>query len=116
MKCVRTLNLKCVTAEAEATPDTCRVSSSASSPTVNPVGVLAFAVEEQDDAGYMDVFVSELKHPPAQLCPMPEGLSSQQVCVCVSSAIIIIDRGPLLYLQSVTEAPQASAASRSGFC
>ncbi|XP_040009743.1 rho guanine nucleotide exchange factor 10-like protein isoform X2 [Xiphias gladius] len=35
--------------------------------------------EGKDDAGYMDVFVSELKHPPPQLCPMPEGLSSQQV-------------------------------------
>ncbi|XP_078026510.1 rho guanine nucleotide exchange factor 10-like protein isoform X2 [Epinephelus lanceolatus] len=33
----------------------------------------------QDDAGYMDVSVCELKHPPLQLCPMPEGLSSQQV-------------------------------------
>ncbi|KAM4563381.1 rho guanine nucleotide exchange factor 10-like protein isoform 1-T2 [Odontesthes bonariensis] len=33
----------------------------------------------KDDAGYMDVSVCESKHPPAQLCPMPEGLSSQQV-------------------------------------
>ncbi|XP_030589782.1 rho guanine nucleotide exchange factor 10-like protein [Archocentrus centrarchus] len=33
----------------------------------------------KDDAGYMDVSVCELKHPPPQLCPMPEGLSSQQV-------------------------------------
>ncbi|CAJ1055205.1 rho guanine nucleotide exchange factor 10-like protein isoform X2 [Xyrichtys novacula] len=33
----------------------------------------------RDDAGYMDVSVCELKHPPPQLCPMPEGLSSQQV-------------------------------------
>ncbi|XP_037629561.1 rho guanine nucleotide exchange factor 10-like protein isoform X2 [Sebastes umbrosus] len=35
--------------------------------------------EGKDDAGYMDVSVCELKHPPPQLCPMPEGLSSQQV-------------------------------------
>ncbi|XP_041861077.1 rho guanine nucleotide exchange factor 10-like protein [Melanotaenia boesemani] len=35
--------------------------------------------EGKDDAGYMDVSVCELKHPPAKLCPMPEGLSSQQV-------------------------------------
>ncbi|XP_034550666.1 rho guanine nucleotide exchange factor 10-like protein isoform X2 [Notolabrus celidotus] len=33
----------------------------------------------KDDAGYMDVSVCELKHPPPQLGPMPEGLSSQQV-------------------------------------
>ncbi|KAM9351293.1 rho guanine nucleotide exchange factor 10-like protein [Symphorus nematophorus] len=35
--------------------------------------------EGKDDAGYMDVSVCELKHPPPQLCPMPEGLTSQQV-------------------------------------
>ncbi|XP_027142070.1 rho guanine nucleotide exchange factor 10-like protein [Larimichthys crocea] len=35
--------------------------------------------EGKDDAGYMDVSVCELKHPPPQLCPMPVGLSSQQV-------------------------------------
>ncbi|XP_066526655.1 rho guanine nucleotide exchange factor 10-like protein isoform X2 [Hoplias malabaricus] len=33
----------------------------------------------EDDAGYLDVIVSEAKHPPAQLGPMPEGLSSQQI-------------------------------------
>ncbi|XP_019205732.1 rho guanine nucleotide exchange factor 10-like protein isoform X2 [Oreochromis niloticus] len=33
----------------------------------------------KDDAGYMDVSLCEVKHPPPQLCPMPEGLSSQQV-------------------------------------
>ncbi|XP_072521490.1 rho guanine nucleotide exchange factor 10-like protein isoform X3 [Salminus brasiliensis] len=37
------------------------------------------AVEAEDDAGYLDVIVSEAKHPPAQLGPMPEGLSSQQI-------------------------------------
>ncbi|KAJ8387207.1 hypothetical protein AAFF_G00159260 [Aldrovandia affinis] len=35
--------------------------------------------DAEDDAGYLDVTVSEFKHPPPQLCPMPEGLSSQQV-------------------------------------
>ncbi|KAM9751034.1 rho guanine nucleotide exchange factor 10-like protein isoform 1-T1 [Menidia menidia] len=36
-------------------------------------------VDGKDDSGYMDVSVCELKHPPAQLCPQPEGLSNQQV-------------------------------------
>uniref|UniRef100_A0A8C7YVS4 Rho guanine nucleotide exchange factor (GEF) 10-like a n=1 Tax=Oryzias sinensis TaxID=183150 RepID=A0A8C7YVS4_9TELE len=34
---------------------------------------------EEDDAGYLDVVVSEGKHPPPQLSPMPEGLTSHQV-------------------------------------
>ncbi|KAI4895600.1 hypothetical protein NFI96_002948, partial [Prochilodus magdalenae] len=38
--------------------------------------------DAEDDAGYLDVIVSEAKHPPAQLGPMPEGLSSQQDVVC----------------------------------
>uniref|UniRef100_A0A8C2K8F1 Rho guanine nucleotide exchange factor (GEF) 10-like b n=1 Tax=Cyprinus carpio TaxID=7962 RepID=A0A8C2K8F1_CYPCA len=33
----------------------------------------------EEDSGYLDVTVSEIKHPPPQLSPMPEGLSSQQV-------------------------------------
>ncbi|XP_068171124.1 rho guanine nucleotide exchange factor 10-like protein isoform X2 [Antennarius striatus] len=36
-------------------------------------------LEEEDDAGYLDLAVSEEKHPPPQLSPMPEGLSSHQV-------------------------------------
>ncbi|XP_040889833.1 rho guanine nucleotide exchange factor 10-like protein isoform X2 [Toxotes jaculatrix] len=36
-------------------------------------------LEEEDDAGYLDVAVSEVKHPPPQLSPMPEGLTSYQV-------------------------------------
>ncbi|XP_015230836.1 PREDICTED: rho guanine nucleotide exchange factor 10-like protein isoform X2 [Cyprinodon variegatus] len=36
-------------------------------------------LEEEDDAGYLDVAVSELKHPPPQLSPMPEGLTNHQV-------------------------------------
>ncbi|XP_059184360.1 rho guanine nucleotide exchange factor 10-like protein isoform X2 [Centropristis striata] len=36
-------------------------------------------LEEEDDAGYLDVAVSEMKHPPPQLSPMPEGLTSHQV-------------------------------------
>ncbi|CAL8336914.1 unnamed protein product [Merluccius merluccius] len=37
------------------------------------------AEDMEDDAGYLEVAVSEVKHPPPQLSPMPEGLSSQQV-------------------------------------
>uniref|UniRef100_A0A8C9W583 Rho guanine nucleotide exchange factor 10 like n=1 Tax=Scleropages formosus TaxID=113540 RepID=A0A8C9W583_SCLFO len=37
------------------------------------------SVEAEDDAGYLDVAVSEVKHPPAELGPMPEGLSNQQI-------------------------------------
>ncbi|XP_017264413.1 rho guanine nucleotide exchange factor 10-like protein isoform X3 [Kryptolebias marmoratus] len=35
--------------------------------------------EEEDDAGYLDVAVSDVKHPPPQLSPMPEGLTNHQV-------------------------------------
>uniref|UniRef100_A0A3B3CQD8 Rho guanine nucleotide exchange factor (GEF) 10-like b n=1 Tax=Oryzias melastigma TaxID=30732 RepID=A0A3B3CQD8_ORYME len=35
--------------------------------------------EGNEDTGYLEVSICELKHPPAQLCPTPEGLSSQQV-------------------------------------
>ena len=58
----------------------------------NPVSVLRWirvidwfpsAGDSDDDAGYLDVTVSEVKHPPPQLSPMPEGLTTQQVCVCV---------------------------------
>ncbi|XP_068995378.1 rho guanine nucleotide exchange factor 10-like protein isoform X2 [Embiotoca jacksoni] len=35
--------------------------------------------ENKDDAGYLDVSVCELKHPPPMLRPPPDGLSSQQV-------------------------------------
>ncbi|XP_047663189.1 rho guanine nucleotide exchange factor 10-like protein isoform X2 [Tachysurus fulvidraco] len=34
--------------------------------------------DTEDDSGYLDVTVSEGKHPPPQLSPMPEGLTSQQ--------------------------------------
>ncbi|XP_032904337.1 rho guanine nucleotide exchange factor 10-like protein isoform X2 [Amblyraja radiata] len=34
---------------------------------------------EEDDAGYLDVPVSDSKHPPPELCPMPPGLSPQQI-------------------------------------
>ncbi|XP_073324983.1 rho guanine nucleotide exchange factor 10-like protein [Pagrus major] len=36
-------------------------------------------LEEEDDAGYLDVAMSEERHPPPQLSPMPEGLTSHQV-------------------------------------
>uniref|UniRef100_A0AAY4ETI1 DH domain-containing protein n=1 Tax=Denticeps clupeoides TaxID=299321 RepID=A0AAY4ETI1_9TELE len=35
--------------------------------------------DAEDDAGYLDVTVSETKHPPPQLGPMPDGLSSYQI-------------------------------------
>ncbi|GAA6075484.1 rho guanine nucleotide exchange factor 10-like protein isoform X1 [Tachysurus ichikawai] len=35
--------------------------------------------EAEDDAGYLDVIVSEAKHPLARLGPMPNGLSSHQI-------------------------------------
>ncbi|XP_062315464.1 rho guanine nucleotide exchange factor 10-like protein isoform X2 [Osmerus eperlanus] len=35
--------------------------------------------DSDDDAGYLDVTVSEVKHPPPQLSPMPEGLTTQQI-------------------------------------
>ncbi|XP_078281813.1 rho guanine nucleotide exchange factor 10-like protein isoform X2 [Rhinoraja longicauda] len=34
---------------------------------------------EEDDAGYLDVQVSDSKCPPPELCPMPAGLSPQQI-------------------------------------
>lgn len=52
---------------------------------MNKALVFDFLGEGKDDAGYMDVSVCELKHPPPQLCPMPVGLSSQQVCVRIMS-------------------------------
>ncbi|XP_061833617.1 rho guanine nucleotide exchange factor 10-like protein isoform X4 [Nerophis lumbriciformis] len=36
-------------------------------------------IEEEDDAGYLEVAVSDVKHPPPQLSAMPEGLTSHQV-------------------------------------
>ncbi|XP_063070906.1 rho guanine nucleotide exchange factor 10-like protein isoform X2 [Engraulis encrasicolus] len=35
--------------------------------------------DAEDDAGYLDVAVSEAKHPPPQLGPMPDGLNSHQI-------------------------------------
>ncbi|XP_062400955.1 rho guanine nucleotide exchange factor 10-like protein [Sardina pilchardus] len=37
------------------------------------------AEDAEDDAGYLDVTVSEAKHPPPQLGPMPDGLNSHQI-------------------------------------
>ncbi|XP_061688595.1 rho guanine nucleotide exchange factor 10-like protein isoform X2 [Syngnathoides biaculeatus] len=36
-------------------------------------------IEEEDDAGYLDVAISDVTHPPPQLSTMPEGLTSHQV-------------------------------------
>lgn len=44
---------------------------------------LHLSAEEEDDAGYLDVAVSEEKHPPPQLSSMPEGLTSHQVHLTV---------------------------------
>uniref|UniRef100_W5LRG0 Rho guanine nucleotide exchange factor 10 like n=1 Tax=Astyanax mexicanus TaxID=7994 RepID=W5LRG0_ASTMX len=41
--------------------------------------LLFYVYDTEDDSGYLDVTVSEVKHPPPQLCPMPEGLNSQQI-------------------------------------
>ncbi|KAG7226722.1 hypothetical protein INR49_014070, partial [Caranx melampygus] len=56
-------------------------------------------LEEEDDAGYLDVAVSEVKHPPPQLSPMPEGLTSYQVVRRhILSSIIQSERS---YLESL---------------
>ncbi|XP_047438370.1 rho guanine nucleotide exchange factor 10-like protein isoform X2 [Mugil cephalus] len=56
-------------------------------------------LEEEDDAGYLDVAVSEFKHPPPQLSPMPEGLTSHQVVRRhILSSIIQSERS---YLESL---------------
>lgn len=36
---------------------------------------------EEEDTGFLEVTVSDMKHPPPELGPMPEGLSPQQVSV-----------------------------------
>ncbi|XP_068186264.1 rho guanine nucleotide exchange factor 10-like protein [Antennarius striatus] len=57
-----------------------------------------------DDAGYMDVSVCELKHPPAQLCPMPEGLTNQQVVRrLILSSIVQSERRYLESLQRILQ-------------
>uniref|UniRef100_A0A452ILH8 DH domain-containing protein n=1 Tax=Gopherus agassizii TaxID=38772 RepID=A0A452ILH8_9SAUR len=35
---------------------------------------------EEEDMGFLEVMVSDMKHPPPELGPMPDGLSPQQVC------------------------------------
>ncbi|XP_028261452.1 rho guanine nucleotide exchange factor 10-like protein isoform X2 [Parambassis ranga] len=56
-------------------------------------------LEEEDDAGYLDVAVSEVRHPPPQLSPMPEGLTSHQVVRRhILSSIIQSERS---YLESL---------------
>ncbi|KAM3871593.1 rho guanine nucleotide exchange factor 10-like protein [Diretmus argenteus] len=62
------------------------------------------AGEGKDDAGYMDVSVSELKHPPPQLCPMPEGLSRQQVVRrLILSSIVQSERSYLDSLKRILQ-------------
>lgn len=50
--------------------------------------------EEEDDAGYLDVTVSDEKHPPPQLSPMPEGLSSHQVHRVPAASTLLTDLQP----------------------
>lgn len=45
------------------------------------VGVFPAGDSEEEDTGFLEVTVSDMKHPPPELGPMPEGLSPQQVCV-----------------------------------
>uniref|UniRef100_A0AAV2M798 DH domain-containing protein n=1 Tax=Knipowitschia caucasica TaxID=637954 RepID=A0AAV2M798_KNICA len=60
--------------------------------------------EEEDDAGYLDVAVSEVKHPPPQLSPMPEGLSSHQVVRRhILSSIIQSERSYLESLRRISQ-------------
>lgn len=51
--------------------------------TLSLFNLLCLSAEVEDDAGYLDVAVSEVKHPPPQLSPMPEGLTSHQVHIKV---------------------------------
>ncbi|KAM3621676.1 uncharacterized protein V6R79_014380 [Siganus canaliculatus] len=56
-------------------------------------------LEEEDDAGYLDVMVSEDRHPPPELSPMPDGLTSHQVVRRhILSSIIQSERS---YLESL---------------
>ncbi|XP_071018326.1 rho guanine nucleotide exchange factor 10-like protein isoform X3 [Oncorhynchus clarkii lewisi] len=62
----------------------------------------------EDDAGYLDVAVSDVKHPPAQLSPMPEGLSSQQVVRRhILGSIIQSERSYLESLRRILEEYQS---------
>uniref|UniRef100_A0A8C6SP29 Rho guanine nucleotide exchange factor (GEF) 10-like a n=2 Tax=Neogobius melanostomus TaxID=47308 RepID=A0A8C6SP29_9GOBI len=60
--------------------------------------------EEEDDAGYLDVAMSEVKHPPPQLSPMPEGLTSHQVVRRhILSSIIQSERSYLESLRRISQ-------------
>nr|XP_046198494.1 rho guanine nucleotide exchange factor 10-like protein isoform X2 [Oncorhynchus gorbuscha] len=62
----------------------------------------------EDDAGYLDVAVSDVKHPPAQLSPMPEGLRSQQVVRRhILGSIIQSERSYLESLRRILEEYQS---------
>ncbi|XP_031680954.1 rho guanine nucleotide exchange factor 10-like protein [Oncorhynchus kisutch] len=62
----------------------------------------------EDDAGYLDVAVSDVKHPPVQLSPMPEGLSSQQVVRRhILGSIIQSERSYLESLRRILEEYQS---------
>ncbi|XP_077459097.1 rho guanine nucleotide exchange factor 10-like protein isoform X1 [Stigmatopora argus] len=56
-------------------------------------------IEEEDDAGYLDVAICDVTHPPPQLSAMPEGLTGHQVVRRhILSSIIQSERG---YLESL---------------
>ncbi|XP_010782576.1 rho guanine nucleotide exchange factor 10-like protein [Notothenia coriiceps] len=60
--------------------------------------------EEEDDAGYLDVAVPDVKHPPPQLSPMPEGLTSHQVVRRhILSSIIQSERSYLESLRRIVQ-------------
>uniref|UniRef100_A0A3B3ZXK9 DH domain-containing protein n=1 Tax=Periophthalmus magnuspinnatus TaxID=409849 RepID=A0A3B3ZXK9_9GOBI len=60
--------------------------------------------EEEDDAGYLDVAMSEVKHAPPQLSPMPEGLTSHQVVRRhILSSIIQSERSYLESLRRISQ-------------
>ncbi|XP_063766927.1 rho guanine nucleotide exchange factor 10-like protein isoform X2 [Eleginops maclovinus] len=60
--------------------------------------------EEEDDAGYLDVAVSDVKNPPPQLSPMPEGLTSHQVVRRhILSSIIQSERSYLESLRRIVQ-------------
>ncbi|KAA0707632.1 Rho guanine nucleotide exchange factor 10-like protein [Triplophysa tibetana] len=60
--------------------------------------------DTEDDTGYLDVMVSEAKHPPAQLGPMPDGLSSQQIVRRhILSSIVQSERSYLFSLKRILQ-------------
>ncbi|XP_075762295.1 rho guanine nucleotide exchange factor 10-like protein isoform X7 [Pelodiscus sinensis] len=55
------------------------ISPSSSSSSSSSSSVSASGDSEEEDMGFLEVSVSDVKHPPPELGPMPDGLSPQQV-------------------------------------